>query len=174
MKAADVEIELVRHLDFRVNLLVPNVSWGLIHWGECDLLSMSAAGFLTEYEIKVSAADIKREWSKARWTNPRHRLQFDSLIKEYYMAVPAKLFEVARDTMPEDIGGGVVVVDYEWPDHPGFGPRPHRVIEAKTNRKARKLAPPEQFKLARLGTMRYWSRLLRQERLKAEGEEAPI
>ena len=64
-----MEILLVLSLrhNLRQEILVPNVSWGLVSWGECDLLAVSAAGYVTEYEIKLSLADFKREWGKKRW-----------------------------------------------------------------------------------------------------------
>ena len=61
--------------------------------------------------------------------------------------------------MPEDVGGGVVVADFEWLGHQIS---PKWVQNAKVNSKARKLTPKEQFQLARLGNMRYWSYFLKE------------
>jgi len=164
MKSNDVQRALIGAIDTRAKLAVPNVSWGLVNWGECDLLVMSGSGYLTEYEIKVSAADIKREWKKDRWTIPGFRNQFNNLIKEYYMAVPAKLVDVVKETMPPDIGGGIVVADFEFRNRSYEDPRvtyPDKrakwIQSAKTNSRARKLTDKEQYQMARLGTLRYWS-----------------
>ena len=44
--------------NYRANLIVPNISWGLgLH--ECDLLVLTSSGYATEIEIKVSKADLK-------------------------------------------------------------------------------------------------------------------
>jgi len=157
MNSNDVQRALVKAIDTRVKLAVPNVSWGLVSWGKCDLLVMSGSGYLTEYEIKVSAADIKREWKKKRWTSPTYRHNFKCLIKEYYMAVPAKLVDVVKETMPPDVGGGIVVADFLWPDHLNREPCAKWIEGAKTNTRARKLTDKEKFQMARLGTLRYWS-----------------
>ena len=166
MKAIDIQKAMARTIDLRVKLLVPNVSWGLVSWGECDLLAMSGSGYLTEYEIKVSAADIKREWRKKRWVSGGRRLAaFNTLIKEYYMVVPQKLEQVAIDNMPDFVGGGIIVADYQPPEymrrHQNPGPR--WVRNATINKDARKLNAEERFQLARLGTLRYWSKLLKEK-----------
>jgi len=55
----EMEIALVRFFNYRTNLIVPNVHWGM-NMHECDLLMVSKAGYCTEIEIKVTRADIKR------------------------------------------------------------------------------------------------------------------
>lgn len=165
MKADDVARSLIKRLNVRTHLIVPRVSWGLVNWGECDVLAMTGAGYLTEYEIKISASDVRREWKKKRWTSPRYRQSFDALIKEYYMVVPEKLLDVVLETMPEDIGGGVIVADRMqerqrwWPEDKEPEPYAACVQNAVSNRRARALTDREKYQLARLGTMRYWSLL---------------
>ena len=161
MNADDVTRALVRDMNIRTTLIVPNVSWGLVTWGECDLLALSNAGYLTEYEIKVEARDIDRELDKERWSHEPYRRAFDGMIRRYYMVVPQKIQAVAEFAMPEDVGGGVIVADYERPNHPIPGTVAHCVKAARVNKKARKLTDKERHQLARLGTLRYWSRFLK-------------
>ena len=53
MTSKEILLVLSRRHDLRQQILVPNVSWGLVSWGECDLLAVSKNGFVTEYEIKT-------------------------------------------------------------------------------------------------------------------------
>ena len=162
MNSDDVTKALVKSLNIRSSIIVPNVSWGLVPWGESDVLALSGSSYLTEYEIKISAADIKREWKKERWSYAPYRKGFEEMVKRYYMVVPNKLRDVAEDNMPEDVGGGIIVADYVRPNRlPGTVAR--CVKEAKINKEARKLTDEERLQLARLGTMRYWSRFLKEE-----------
>ena len=157
MTSNDVMRALYRWLGCRRQLLVPRVSWGLIDWGECDVLALSDAGYLTEYEIKVSRADIRREWKKSRWVNPLVKKRWRGMIKRYYTAVPHKLMDAVLDFMPDDIGGGVIVVDYPKP-HGGVGLK--IMLPAEINTTARKISDRERIQLARLGAMRYWGEFM--------------
>ena len=65
---AEIEYAIVCRYPPRQNLLIP-VTWGFVSWGECDLLKVEKSGYLTEFEIKTSVADLQREWKKKRWTN---------------------------------------------------------------------------------------------------------
>ncbi len=151
MDAETIALTLARNIDFQRNLIVPNISHGFVSWGEMDLLVVSASGYLTEYEIKISIADLKREWGKKRWTNPMSRERFTRRIKFYYIAIPAKLGDRARECIPEDIGAGLALVSEGIVT---------RVIPARAN-PARPVTDRERCQVARLGTIRYWARRAR-------------
>ncbi len=157
MDSNDVMRVLYQRLGCQQQLLVPRVSWGLVNWGECDVLALSDRGYLTEYEIKISRADIRREWKKRRWTSHRMKQAWRQMVRRYYMAVPHDLMDSAVEFMPEDVGGGVIVVDYphKW-GRAGFA----ITQKAKTNTTARKLTDRERMQLGRLGTMRYWGEFM--------------
>jgi hypothetical protein len=112
MKLLEMEIAVMRMLDVRNNIVVPNVSWGIsaiiegeyncsykrcksLH--ECDILSLSKANFGTEYEIKTSKADLKADIKKKHGHD-------HPLIKRLFYAVPTKLVEYATEILPEDVG----------------------------------------------------------------------
>jgi len=79
----DIEIAVAKHFRPRVNLAVPNVSWGLgLH--ECDMLVLTASGYAYEVEIKVSKADLIKDAEKSH--GHRH-----SKIKRLYFAIPEHL-----------------------------------------------------------------------------------
>ncbi len=157
MNAEDVTRALIKMINIRTNIAVPNVSWGFAHWGECDLLCMSSSGYLTEYEIKVSRSDLKREWNKDRWVDPRFNNVFREMVKNYYIVMPQKMADTCLDLIPEDVGAGIIVADFTDDRFPTRPPRATNIKDPVPN-KARKMTDEEKFQLARLGTMRYWSR----------------
>ena len=66
----EMECAVARYMDFRTNLVVPNVSWGFeVH--ECDLLIVTKTGYAYEVEIKRSKADLKKDIEKKHGHNSR-------------------------------------------------------------------------------------------------------
>lgn len=143
----EMECALSTFLDYRVNLIVPNVYWGMnIH--ECDLLVVSKAGYLTEIEIKVSRADLRADAKK--W----HGHESDR-IKRLFFAVPDYL-EHCLHMVPER--AGIILVRPE-PNVPGVYPHHPRCREirpAKRNAAATKISDGDRYKIARLGALRIW------------------
>ena len=75
-----MEIALANYFNYRANIVVTNISWGMgLH--ECDLLVLSKAGYLTEIEIKVSKSDLKNDVLK-KHEHKNHK------IKSLYFAFP--------------------------------------------------------------------------------------
>ena len=101
LTAKDIEISVAKYMDPRVNLIVPNASWGLgLH--ECDLLVISKAGYASEVEIKVSKADLLRDREK------RHGHASDR-IKALWFALPEAKVGLAAlagglHRLPREIG----------------------------------------------------------------------
>ena len=162
MTAEEIEIKLVRHLNPRRQLIVPNVSWGFELPYEIDVAAVSEPGrnrmyeaktvavssrnYLTEYEIKTSLADLKREWKKARWNNTSYRRMFEHTTRRYFIAMPAGIAEAGKELIPEDVGAGVIAVN--------GGARV--IFPARINRKAAPLSDKRVLSLARLGALKYW------------------
>jgi len=141
---------------FRRYLIVSNVSWGLLPW-EADMLVMTAAGYISEVEIKISIADLKRDRSKAKW---RGYDDYHRRLKARWFAMPLSVWahKDAESCIPE--GAGIIVCTKPAPWT--FGTKIER--HPANNPDATPLTVPEQFQLARLGTMRHWARLSRQSR----------
>jgi hypothetical protein len=84
MKTIEMEYYLARYFDWRRNVIVPNVSWGLWYdrrysGYEKDLFIVSECGYATEVEIKISKSDLAKEKYK------RNSMHFDERIKnEHY------------------------------------------------------------------------------------------
>jgi len=150
-----IEMEecLARYFNYRKNVIVPNVSWGFyIH--ECDLLVMTKAGYLSEVEIKISKADLKKDQNKNHQHNDSH-----NRIKELWFAIPEYLQD-SIDLIPGR--AGVIIVSKYWAK--SYYWQGEKLIttartlrQAKVNHKAEKLYGNEKFILARLGALRIWS-----------------
>ena len=136
---------LAHFFDFRINVIVPRVSWGFdIH--ECDLLIMSKSGYATEVEIKISKADLIKDKDKTHQHN-------DNRLKALYFAIPEKLKDCIEH-IPER--AGIILVNNDYPTIRPYRPSCEIFREPKINKTPHKFTIEVQFKLARLGTMRIW------------------
>lgn len=150
MKCADVEWFLTRGASapfpYSRYLVVANVSWGLLRW-EADVCALSNSGWLTEIEIKVSVADLKKDAEKTKhgqWAQ-------DNMIREFFYAMPGAVWDKVKDAPPiPDYAGVIVITEDGRREYP-------RKATKKTH--ARKLTDSERLQLGRLGAMRYWTRL---------------
>jgi len=137
LKALDIEIAVARHFNTRVNLIVPNISWGLfIH--ECDLLIITKNNYAYEVEIKVSKSDLIKDQKKKHSHN-------NEKIKKPYFAIPDYLLKY-QEHIPEQAGIITVAENGHC----------EKVREAKV-RNEYKFTDEEKFNVARLGTMRIWN-----------------
>ena len=143
-----MECALAIWLNYRQNLIVPNVSWGISGLHECDLLVVSKAGYLTEIEIKVTRADLRAD--KKKWHGHESRR-----IKRLFFALPDYL-EHCIDMVPERAGIILVRpkanVPYVYPYHQ----RCREIRKAQRNKDAGKITVTDRYKIARLGALRIW------------------
>lgn len=141
MKTIDIELAVSRYFNPRINVMVPNVSWGMkLH--ECDVLVLTKSGYAYEVEIKTSLADLKRDMEK----NHHHA---HAKIKRLYFAIPEKLLK-HQDLVPEH--AGILYVrdsNWEWNTAKKFR-------EAKDTGKYQ-WTEVEKMKLLRLGCLRIWT-----------------
>lgn len=149
----EIEVALANFINPRVNLVVPNVSWGFFNH-ECDMLAVSKSGYATEYEIKISKADLKADFKKEHGHT-------DHRIKALYYVMPHYMKECA-DLIPEEAGiifvqeetTGYMRSNGERYDKVFLGCRIFRhAVESKT---PYKFTDAEKFQIARLGAMRIW------------------
>lgn len=135
--AAQLEVAVMRYFNPRVNICVPNISWGLdLH--ECDVLVLTPSGLAYEVEIKISRADILADKKKAHGHN-------DKKIARLYFCVPSFLVDFAGQHIPERAGLLSVA-------EPGFA-WAKKVREARISSDYRWSAE-QRHKLAHLGCMR--------------------
>ena len=139
LNSSDIEIAVAEMFNPRINIIVPNVWWGLGLNYEADLIIVSGSRYATEIEIKVSANDIKADLKK-RWFTHR-----SDKIRRFYYAVPDYLQDCEH--LPSDCG--LIVVDENLNCKTIRAPR--------ITKHARKLSDKEVSKLLHLGCMRIWS-----------------
>lgn len=139
--AADIEVAIAERFDHRKNLMVPNVQDGMgIH--ECDLLMLKSTGYATEFEIKITSSDLRKDQKKDHGHGT-------DLIKEMFYAVPVDLVAETRAVIPKDCG----IVGVKRVSQTEFVAEILREPVARAG--ARKWTDEERFQLARLGTMRW-------------------
>jgi len=143
---------LSKFFDRRANLMVPNVSWGFgVH--ECDILLVTKAGYGVEVEIKVSAADLKKDVEKYHKHSSRK-------LKLLYFAIPFYL-EPLIPFIPAH--AGVVSCKKIKPEYKNSYP----FLQCSIIREAQdspewvehgkyKFTESDLFKVARLGVFRMW------------------
>lgn len=140
MTSQVIEIALANHFNWRMNFIIPNISWGLHLQHEADLLIITPAKYAYEIEIKISKSDLKRDLLKKHG----HK---SLKLKRLYFAVPDYLENDAKVLIPEHAGLFII-------DKFGFV----KLIKApKLNTEARKLTDLEMEHLYHLATMRIWS-----------------
>ena len=138
----------VHRWHFTKMLVVRNVYWGLGFLYEIDLLAVSKTGVAHEIEIKTSVADLKKDFLKRR--------QHDSnRIKYLWFAGPENMREAFIEMCEERAG----IITYN-PRATNTKAELEIVRNAKRNAWARDFTDDERFRLARLGTMRYWTRVV--------------
>ena len=155
----EMEDAIARLYGFRTNIIVPNISWGLPGMHECDMFIVKSTGYAVEVEIKRSKSDLLADFNKGH-----HHKDRRNRIKEFYYALPENLMKSCEELVPKDAGiivcersdyvNGKVFARFHRDPAPRFG--------------AVKLSKDEQFKIARLGTMRIWS--LKQKIIKMQNE----
>lgn len=141
----------------------------MLHW-EADLPVMSAAGYLSEVEVKMNLTDLKNDAGKSKWRLDGIGRGPRSIMKAFWYAMPAKLAtrEDVAAIVPEWAGiMACRVIRAEWQN--GRVDRFWRadiVRKPKQNRKAPKYGDATRCKMARLGVLRYWSLVNKETRPK--------
>jgi len=149
MNTVDIEIALAERFNYRQNLIVPNVCWGInIH--ECDMLIVSKSGYLTEVEIKTSVSDLRKDMTKTHQHNQGTR------IKHLYFAIPADMI-FYTDYIPNN--AGLFIID----EHKYGGLYARCIKSPVTNKDALQTKVREH--IGHLGSMRIWKLKIENRRL---------
>jgi len=143
----EMEESISRHYGHRTHIIVPNLSWGFDGIHECDVFIIKKSGYAVEVEIKRSKSDLLADFKK------KHD-HSDIRIREFFYAITEEMVETCWDLIPEH--AGIMVCSKR-----GNSSTVSKVYttvkrKAKIRKDARKLTQEEQFKVARLGTMRIW------------------
>ena len=148
MRCLDIEIAVAKLFNPRVNLIVPNVSWGMcLH--ECDMLILSKSGYATEVEIKTSVADLKRDARKP------HAHESER-IKYLYFAVPEGMLKSEHaEYIPKHAGIITVSIQPGYYGQPEYRANYERAPMTNTVKYC--FNDGERLEMARLGAMRIWT-----------------
>ena len=145
----DIQGLLAEYFGIRNNIIVPNVSWGMLDY-EADLLVMNKTGYVTEIEIKRSWTDFLADFKKDECAHK------SEIIYQFWYCVPEGLYadciEKLKEVYPDKLDRPNVI-SYSDSGVLNF----HGKTASYCRGKHRKLFLEEQLKLARLGTLRYWS-----------------
>ena len=127
IKTIDIEVAIAKYYGVRKNIIVPNISWGLLSH-EVDLLVVRKSGVAIEIEIKISLQDFKADFKKEH-----HHQERLNRITEFYYVMPKQLYLKCKDLIPE--GAGVIIceryLDYAKNDR----------IQARLMKKATRINP---------------------------------
>jgi hypothetical protein len=154
----EMEEAVSRKFGHRINIIVPNVSWGLRGMHECDMFIIKPTGYCVEVEIKTSKSDLLADFKKG------HHHQ-DQRIKEFYYCFPESMLATCEELIPKH--AGIIVCKRS---SNGVHARFHK--DPISSRSAVKLTNAEQFKVARLGTMRIWT--LKKKIIKLQNERTKV
>lgn len=162
MTAQQVEVAVARHLGYRENLIIPNVSHGFLHY-EADLLIVTKAGCLTEVEIKVSKNDLVKLEKKKRHNHDDHRIKYlyfaiPHVLLCHHQHIPKRAGIMILDWVQEQYRlerNALGYMDYVRCDDGKW------VVRCKVVRKPEKhskytISDHERYTLARLGALRIW------------------
>lgn len=141
MNSYEMELALARHFNPRINLIVPNVYWGLGFNYELDLIIITQSHYAWEVEIKTSISDLKAEKKKKFFAH------CDNRIRRLYFAVPDHIHKEAISLIPEK--AGLLIVNEAL--------QVNTIRPPKINKSAKKMSEAEIKKLYELSAMRIWS-----------------
>jgi hypothetical protein len=147
-----IECALAKYFDTRKNIIVCNVSFGLLDY-EADMLILNRTGYLTEIEIKRSLSDLKADFGK------KHKHD-DKKVKEFYYCIPDTLLEDCIALCHENKQPITGIITYT---EDAVLRTYYRIAlscvygELEPYFSGRKLFLEEQLQLARLGVMRMWN-----------------
>jgi hypothetical protein len=140
----DIECAVAEYFSPRVNLIVPNVSWGLLFY-EVDLLVVTPSNYCYEIEIKTSRSDLKADMQKRHGHNSKK-------MRRLYFAIPDYL-ESSIEFIPAR--AGILMVSAPILNCSNL--KCKCIRDPINNNEAQKLSDADRFQVARLGTMRIWS-----------------
>ena len=148
IKTIEIELAIAKTYGIRQYVIVPNISWGFTWMHECDLFIVSKSGIATEVEIKISKADLLKDFKKVH-----HHKDRAGRITYFYYAMPEDLYEKCKDLIPEE--AGIYVCNRgSWE---GASVYAREIRKPAKTKNSRKLTAEEQLKVASLGCMRIWS-----------------
>lgn len=146
--------------NIRTDIAIPNLSWSLLDY-EADLIVMNKTGYITEFEIKRSFEDLKKDFKKKTFHD-------SELIYKFHYVLPKSIEEKANKLFEEHLEDenyikifgksneyGKRLPSVIWYDDEGKLTTNH--MWSYLSGKHRKLFLEEKVTLMRLLSIRYWN-----------------
>lgn len=126
---------------------------------QADFVAITQAGFLSEFEVKISASDWRTDKERKRFERPRPH------VRQMYYAVPEPLVERCPDFVPSWVGL-LVAREGEWSDH-------LKEYRPAVRQRAQKVDPREVERWRSNCYFRFWSAEYRRLRAQARPVHIP-
>ena len=139
---------LARDIGYITHTLVTEAD--LPDGSRADLISISKAGYLTEYELKVSRSDWHQDILKERWQAPPERR---NIVKRFFYVVPETIAQAMPPWLDVNHPAGIVVVHANGPQ--GYD-RINVAREPRFNMQARKVTDREKLRYTSRFYYRWW------------------
>jgi hypothetical protein len=139
-----IEVAVANYFGYRQNIIVPNISYGWDLRHEADLIIVNKNNYVSEVEIKISAADLRADFKKGHGHESKK-------IRSLYYALPDTLIELAKELVPQQHG----ILAIHWNEYTGRYVC-QTVRKAKQNKNAA-ITDKELQELMRLAMMRIWT-----------------
>lgn len=163
LHSGHVEVAVANLINYRVNTIVPNVSWGLGLNHECDMLVLDSKNRFTEIEIKVTGSDLKADFNKGHG----HKSKY---ISRLVYAMPDYVYEKYGHIIPA--GFGIITVSDTSLDYHEYAHLEASWVKIpKHNKDIQPLTDKMINKFMSLGCMRIWSLKSHNNRLIKKAKE---
>lgn len=162
----------------RIRCACPNFTPA--HWWECDLWAVTKAGYVVEYEVKLSLADFTADARKSQmmrvrnedgssWeTRNKHAMLAAGTCvpSRFFYVVPKELRETIEPRLPEWAG---LITAQDWPSHSWS---PCRQVKPAPRLHKGKVSDGEVQRAMVSMYYRYWESVKTIERLKRDIDAA--
>jgi hypothetical protein len=131
-----------------MNLIVPNVHWGMGLPYEADMVVLRPSGFAIEVEIKVTKSDIKADAKK-------HHFHNSNLFREFWYAMPENIIDLE---LIHARAGVLAICEHKPSSSTCISYHYIKTIRPPVlNKVAKQWDDQRRLKLAELGAMRIWA-----------------
>jgi hypothetical protein len=156
LSVRDIQLAIINHsflCDTRNDIIVPNVSWGLLPY-EADLLVVRKSGTVLEFEIKRSFQDFKKDFEK-------HHTHDSELITYFYYVIPIKIEEKVKKFLLDKYGDDAkkypAVLMYSEDSTINRMVYYDKEYGQEKRKNYVKMTEAQKSTLARLASIRYWN-----------------
>jgi hypothetical protein len=150
-KITTLDIEIAIADEFKSCITVPNVSYGMFSH-ECDIITLSKAGYCSEFEIKVSKSDLKNDFKK-KHTHNDGRYGGANKIKYLWYAMPECMKDCV-DIIPAN--AGIMLAYWSWEYTRKYWFLSLKRVREPVKQSTYKFSEQERVKLLELMCWRIW------------------